>query len=145
MSPVSNIPIADDVKLLLQYAVRAPSSHNTQPWCFSVSGNRVFLYADRTRALPVNDPGNRELTISCGCALMNLRVAAAESGLTATTQVLPDPQDGDLLAIVEFRESKNVATDDAELFPAIADRRTYRKRFETKTVPPPYLRNFPSR
>ena len=34
----------------------------------------VELLADRTRALPVNDPQDRELTISCGCALFNLRV-----------------------------------------------------------------------
>lgn len=61
MSPDSDIPIADNVESLIQYAVRAPSSHNTQPWCFRVSGNCVFLYADRTRALLVNDPEDQIL------------------------------------------------------------------------------------
>ena len=45
----------------------------------------VDLLADRTRALPVNDPEDRELTISCGCALFNLRVAAAAAGHLPTT------------------------------------------------------------
>lgn len=42
---------------------------------------------------------------------------------------------------MEFRTSTNVTTDDAELFPAIADRRTYRKRFEPKSVPPTLFEN----
>jgi hypothetical protein len=37
------------------------------------SENTRVPLADRTRALPVTDPEDRELTISCGCALFNLR------------------------------------------------------------------------
>jgi len=55
-----------DMKSLLEYAVLAPSIHNTQPWCFAVSGAKIYLRADCTRALPANDPEDRELTISCG-------------------------------------------------------------------------------
>ncbi|MCI0534896.1 MAG: hypothetical protein L0Z50_06690 [Verrucomicrobiales bacterium] len=33
------------------------------------------LYADRTRSLPASDPADRELTMSCGAALLHLRVA----------------------------------------------------------------------
>jgi len=74
---------------LIQKAVRAPSSHNTQPWIFHVAESAINLYADRTRALPVNDPDDRELTISCGCALMNLRVAAAAEGLDVRLEASP--------------------------------------------------------
>jgi hypothetical protein len=48
---------ADKLTFLLRYAVLAPSGHNTQPWLFSVRGDTVDLYADRTQALPVVDPG----------------------------------------------------------------------------------------
>jgi hypothetical protein len=51
---------------LVSAAVRAPSSHNTQPSWFRCAGETIELYADRSRALPVNDPFDRELTISCG-------------------------------------------------------------------------------
>jgi hypothetical protein len=61
---------------LVDHARRAPSSHNTQRWWFRVTEAAIDLIADRTRALPVNDPEDRELTISCGAALMNLHAVA---------------------------------------------------------------------
>ncbi len=82
---------------LVQRAALAPSSHNTQPWRFVVRDGALELHADRTRALPVNDPGDRELTISCAAALFNLRVAAAAAGFLADVSF---PFDGDLLARV---------------------------------------------
>jgi hypothetical protein len=59
-------------RAMIRLAVWAPSSHNTQPWVFRLVKSGIDVLADRTRALPVNDPSDRELTISCGCALMNL-------------------------------------------------------------------------
>jgi hypothetical protein len=40
-----------------------------------VTGDGVELFADRTRALSVVDPDDRELTMSCGAALSQLRLA----------------------------------------------------------------------
>ncbi len=60
---------ADKLRFMLRYAVLAPSNHNTQPWLFRVRGSSVELYADRARALRVTDPDDRQLLISCGCAL----------------------------------------------------------------------------
>ena len=68
---------AEKLTFLLRYAVLAPSGHNTQPWLFRVAGDAVELYADWTQALAVVDPEDRALTISCGAALFNLRVASA--------------------------------------------------------------------
>ena len=36
---------------------------------FRLDGRTVDVLADRTRALPVGDPHDRQLIISCGCAL----------------------------------------------------------------------------
>ncbi|HEY9119502.1 MAG TPA: hypothetical protein VIN33_07070 [Marinobacter sp.] len=69
-------PWHEQAVTLIRQTVLAPSSHNTQPWRFRISTSTIDLYADRTRALPVNDPADRELTISCGCALFNLCVGA---------------------------------------------------------------------
>lgn len=43
-------------RFLLQYAVLAPSSHNSQPWAFAVEGGEVHVYADESRRLDVADP-----------------------------------------------------------------------------------------
>jgi len=60
---------------VVRYAILAPSSHNTQPWRFRIHGNVVEVHADFTRALPVVDPENRELIMSCGAAVFHLRAA----------------------------------------------------------------------
>ena len=43
---------AEKLAYALNYAVLAPSSHNTQPWHFLVQADSVLVCADRTRALP---------------------------------------------------------------------------------------------
>ncbi|MDZ7643565.1 MAG: nitroreductase [Woeseiaceae bacterium] len=127
------------VNSLLRAAILAPSSHNTQPWIFEVSGKRLLLFADRTRALPANDPDDRELTMSCGCALMNLRIAAAHAGQPVRVDTLPNPGDEDLMALVDIEDRGDVPADDALLFAAIDRRHTYRKRFDARIIPPTLL------
>lgn len=117
---------------LLDQAILAPSSHNTQPWIFELDVDRICLHADRTRALPANDPNDRELMISCGCALLNLRAAAAAQGLGTSVTTLPDRQDADLLAAIAFSEETEDAL--AHLAPFIPLRRTYRKRFSARKL-----------
>lgn len=114
----------------------APSSHNTQPWLFEPTPDGVALHADRTRALPVNDPYDRELTISCGAALRNLELAAAHLRLTVEVTLLPDPADEDLLAWVVVSGDGPPARDSVEaMYAAIPGRHTTREAFEEETVP----------
>jgi hypothetical protein len=127
------------LQALVQAATLAPSSHNTQPWLFRLEGQAVELLADRTRALPVNDPEDRELTLSCGCALFTLRVAAAAAGFEAKVELLPGAADADLLARVRLASSAAMQAD-AELSAAMAERRTTRERFAATAVDPKALR-----
>lgn len=99
---------------LVGAALLAPSSHNTQPWRFRIAEDRIDLLADRARALPENDPQDRELRISCGCALASLRVAAAALGMAVRVQVLPDAARPDLLAAVGLDQG---AVPDRDLIP----------------------------
>jgi hypothetical protein len=124
------------LRFLLRYAVLAPSGHNTQPWRFRVADGRVWLYADRSRRLPVADPEDRELTISCGAALFYLRLAMRYFGQAETVEALPDPGDPDLLAVVHPAGPHAPDDTDRALFGAIRRRYTHRAPFQDTPVPP---------
>lgn len=127
------VPDRERIRLLLKSAVLAPSSHNTQPWRFGITNNLISLYADRRRRLPVNDPDDRELTISCGCALMNLCVAAANEGFKASCRTVASDTD-DRLAIVDLEPSIVAVPPESRLFHSIGGRRTYRKSFQSREI-----------
>jgi hypothetical protein len=132
--PASGSP-AEKLTFLLSYAVLAPSSHNSQPWLFRVREDYVELYADRTRALPVVDPEDRELLISCGAALFHLCIAMRHFGYEDDVALFPDPQKPDLLARVRMRGPWQATHQEHELFYPIVARHTNRQPFFDRPVP----------
>lgn len=129
---------AAKIKFCVNYAVLAPSSHNSQPWKFKVGSDFVELWADRSRALPVADPHDRELTISCGAALHHLRLALRRYYMLDAVTLCPDASQHDLLARVSVGESDHAGSpEDEALLRAIPERRTTRKGFEADRRPPP--------
>jgi nitroreductase len=126
-------PTTEELRAIVAAAIAAPSSHNTQPWRFVLAENRIDVLADRSRQLAVSDPDGRELAISCGAALLNLRAAAAADGMVAAVELLPDPAAPDLLARVAL------AADDpdhplARLAVAIPDRHTTRDPYSAREL-----------
>jgi hypothetical protein len=126
---------AQKLRFVLEYAILAPSGHNTQPWRFAIAGDSLELRADRSRALPVVDPDDRELTMSCGAALAFVRVALSRFGHDAVVQPLPDAAEPDLLARVNLGDRVEPTTADQALFEAIPKRRTIRAPFDPRHVP----------
>jgi len=122
-------------RAVLRFAVLAPSSHNSQPWLFRVEGKTLELLADRSRALPVVDPEDRELLISCGAALRFVRATLTHFGQGTRVALLPERDDPDLLARVTLADPVKPSEKDHALFRAILDRRTNRFPFEPREVP----------
>jgi hypothetical protein len=85
--------------------------------------------------VPINDPDDRELTISCGAALFNLEVAARHASLDPEVLVLPDGDDSDRLAELTLRPGGAPSDATNELFAAIRLRRTTREGFEPGPLP----------
>ena len=125
----------DILTFCLHFAILAPSGHNTQPWLFSIRDGLLHLYADRTRALPVVDPDDRELIISCGAALFHLRAALAHFGYQPVVARLPDPAHPDLLATVRIGPHAPVRTHNSDRIRAMRNRRTTRVAFEDRAIP----------
>lgn len=137
--PATGTP-EEKLKFILNYAILAPSSHNTQPWCFKIDSGAIYLLADRTRSLPVADPDGRELIISCGAALFNLRIALHHFGYTGKIKTFPDPTNPDLLACIELGHSSGETTDGKLLFQAIKKRHTNRHDYQDWNVPETLLK-----
>jgi hypothetical protein len=128
--------LTDQVEYLPQYAVLAPSNHNTQPWRFRIRHDGIDLLADRTRHLSVSDPADRELTISCGAALYNFCLAAGHFGFSVDCRHLPDPEQPDLLASVDLTPGKaREQSADSAMFQAILRRHTNRLTLEDASLP----------
>jgi hypothetical protein len=129
-------------EFLLNFAVLAPSGHNTQPWLFRITGETVELLADRRRALPVVDPHDRELTISCGAALEFLVTALRHYGHGGRVDIRPESEQPDLLARVAFGPEAPSDPRTEARFAAIKKRRTTRKPFEAERIDDTLLARF---
>ena len=122
---------------LLKYAILAPSSHNTQPWKFSVGEDEIRIFADQTRWLKVADPDQQELYISVGCALENLLIAAEHFKYGHQVTYFPKFDQEELVAIVKFKpqDQQVPLIRDPALFNVIPTRHTNRKFYEERFIP----------
>ncbi|HEY6797132.1 MAG TPA: hypothetical protein VI248_20870 [Kineosporiaceae bacterium] len=113
---------------LVRAAVLAANAHNTQPWRFVLSPDRIDLFAVPTRTTGTMDQLRREMYISLGCALENLTLAADAAGLAPSVRVTPVPVDPTLAASVQLGRGDAV---DSALYRAIPDRHTNRGPYQT--------------
>jgi nitroreductase len=126
---------SDQLEFLLQYALLAPSPHNTQPWLFRINTTDAELYLDRRRLLPVVDPEAREMVLSCGAALSNLRIATEYFSHSFQVEILPDPANPQFIARFHLGLQGETTGEDITLFHAITQRHTNRLPFEDKPIP----------
>jgi hypothetical protein len=131
--------VAEQLRFLLNYAILAPSGHNTQPWLFRLADDGIEIYGDRRRALAVVDPSDRELTMSCAAALFHLRVAMRHFGLDPVVNLLPRSDHSDLMVRIRPGAAYEPTLNDHRLFMAIKKRRTNRQPFDDRAVPSPEL------
>jgi hypothetical protein len=131
-----NGSIVPQVRAWLRAAVAAPSVYNTQPWLFRVTEREIEVYADPARRLQVVDPRGRELLISVGAALFNLRVAMLADGRIPVVSLMPDEDNEDLIARVRPGPAVPVSETVRLLAEAIPRRHTNRRPFEPIPVPP---------
>ena len=120
-----------DLEEAIAAAVRAPSVLNTQPWLFVAGDDVIELRADLRRALPALDPLGRALTISCGAALLGLRLAVMHQRREPVVRMFPHADDPELLAELRIGGPRlvpnDVAAADEELYSALPRRHTNRQ------------------
>jgi hypothetical protein len=143
---------ADKLKFLLKFAVLAPSSHNTQPWAFSVSRNSIHVYREINRRLPIADTNDRQLLLSIGCTIENILIAADYYGYDGEV-IYKDDKDGgavkDLIAVINFKnrtgkKETNESRNDDHLIHSIITRRTNRGKYKDDSISQKILQSIES-
>jgi nitroreductase len=142
MTMATTRPPRDLFLAALPFALLAPSIRNTQPWRFEIRDDELWLWADRSRALPVADPEHRELVMSCGAALFNVRTALQHLGRNVQVKLAPDARRPDLLARIALTPGVPGREDYAGLVAAMRERRTHREPFGPDAVPEELLELF---
>lgn len=126
------------LSFLIKFAVLAPSSHNNQPWKFSIKENSIFIYPENSRWLPISDPDYRYFFISLGCALENLLIAADFYGLSTDVSYFPVGED-DAAARVDFKFpekiNNNYTGDKKHLAFSVPERCVNRNKYIDKQIP----------
>jgi nitroreductase len=117
----------------------APSIHNTQPWRWRVTGPALELRAVRGRQLGITDPLGRMLTVSCGAALHQARLALAAEGCQVDVERLPDDDDSDLLARITVTGSVGVTPEAMRLLQTARIRHTDRRPVSPTPIGPEAL------
>lgn len=123
----SPLPAQPGIADLVRYAALAASSHNTQPWRFVVTADAIDVLPDFSRATPAVDPDNHHLFISLGCAMQNLAIAAAASGMPG---IVTSRHDGGL----GYDFSRSAPRHDP-LLEAIPRRHSTRAAYDGRSVP----------
>ncbi len=82
----------DRIRFLINFAILAPSSHNSQPWRFMIKESVIEIYLEQKRLLSIGDKNNRQALISLGCAAENIIVAADYYGYIIT-KIISDSLD----------------------------------------------------
>ncbi len=122
-------------KFLLNYAVLAPSTHNSQPWLFKITDNSCKIYYDPSKALEYADPIKRDLFISIGCCVENFLISAKYfkmfDGLNYDFQ-----NDDNLVVEIFLKENNQNLVDDnyLELLEAIQNRYNARGFFDKSSL-----------
>jgi nitroreductase len=127
---------ANVIERMVRAATLAPSLHNSQPWRFIASGNRLDLFADRARSLRVVDPDGRWMTLSCGAALLNATVTARAAGRACSVRLIGMSDGTDRLATLELGGWVAPADEDVRLARAVPRRHTHRAPFGPRRLAP---------
>jgi hypothetical protein len=122
-------------RFITNAGVQAPSVHNTQPWRFYQGDHEISIAANNERQLRVADPLGREMMISCGAALFNVRLALRYLGFVPKTRVLPEPELPNMIGRVTWGDQVPATEYERKLYAEIALRRTHRGGFDPTPLP----------
>ena len=122
------------VEAAVSAAIAAPSVLNCQPWRFRAHDGLIDLLAAPDYAPAALDPNGREVFMSLGAALLNLRFAIEAQGCKTSVQLMPSPLNPTIVARVRLGGATQVSAADRALCEVIPIRRSSRLPFTNEPV-----------
>jgi hypothetical protein len=135
--------LGEQIEFVLEYAVRAPSTHNTQPWLFRIEGSSLFLFPDWSRKLPEGDKDGRDFFISLGGCLEHIVTALRYFQMYIDVAIVGEvaPLSNDHIAKISIQPSRGTDPSLLPLVVAIEGRWNARGPFLSKPVPNDVLKH----
>lgn len=125
----------DQFQFLIEFALLAPSSHNTQPWLFKLSEKGIAVCINRNRSLPKSDPTGRQMYISIGAAIQNIIFAAEYFGFSHSLKFVFESDQ-----VAEIILERTAADPDKKhIMEALISRHNNRFEFSDKSIPDSFL------
>lgn len=124
------------LRLLLKYAVLAPSSHNAQPWRFKINKNVVSFMFSEGRLLVHADREQRQAHIGLGCAIQNFLTAAAYYGYKTSVEYYVNAK---LPVTITLIEQLDGLQNSDHLIKAMVNRTTNRNKYVQEVIDKSFL------
>lgn len=137
MTHHDSVPVLDQclVEAAATAAAAAPSILNCQPWRFHAAAQRIDVFAVPERAPSLLDAEGREVFLSLGAAVLNLRLSLGAAGVATSVELVPSTLDLRLAATVRVVGRTTLSADEQAAYEAIPGRRTSRLPFTDELVP----------
>ncbi|MEN9342195.1 MAG: hypothetical protein RIQ54_451 [Candidatus Parcubacteria bacterium] len=118
-------------------ALRAPSSHNCQPWLFVVVNDEyIEVWGNKSRQLPLSDTNNRQFYESIGCAIQHIVITADYYRYAAQVDLFPTASDMFHVATISFKLLADAPqAESSHLFFSIPLRHSNREPYDRTPVP----------
>ena len=123
----------DKLIFILRFGLLAPSSHNTQPWQFSIEQNTIHVYVDSSRRLRYSDPTGRLTFIALGAVAENIAIAADYYGFAVQYKEHNEKNNPEYAFSLHL-EPSNTRKYPKEFLKAIVKRASYRKEYKKEKV-----------
>lgn len=121
------------LRFLVQFAMLAPSSHNSQPWRFEVLADTIRVFPEFARELRHSDADHRQLFVSLGCAIGNIYIAADYYGYQTSVRYFPRGAGARPAAELSFEKiSQKPERTEAHPIFFIVKRHTNRNKYEER-------------
>ena len=131
------IPSNEQIKKIVDSAIKAPSGGNMQPWKWIYTKGNLFLFHDRDRSTSLLDYDNLASYIGLGAATENLILEANSIGLNPIISIFPLKEESRLIAQFRFSNkpiNASAENDFGHLVSEIGHRFTNRNISERKNI-----------